>query len=338
MTPAIFGIAGTQLTPDEAALFGAANPAGYIVFSRNIADPVQLRRLTNSLRDLHGRDDVMVLVDQEGGTVARLRAPHWPEFPSARRFDALYDVAPASATAAVKAQAEAMALCLAPLGINGNCWPLLDVRQHDAHPIIAERSFGADPMRVAAMARAALDGLAAGGVVGVVKHMPGQGRATTDSHIDLPRVRAPTSELESDLHPFRALSHALIGMTAHVVFDAWDAAAPATLSATVIGDVIRGQIGFDGLLMTDGLEMEALSGSMAERAANALNAGVDIALHCSGEFGDMAAIVERIGHGMTPLSLARLKRAMHGCAVTESTDAAALTDALARRDKYLALA
>lgn len=337
ITPAIFGLAGTELGVEEAALFRAANPVGYILFARNIDEPMQLRRLTDSLRALHGRNDLPVLIDQEGGTVARLRPPHWPEFPSARQFDALYEVAPASAMAAVSAQAEAMAHCLVGLGITVNCWPLIDVRQPDAHPIIADRSFGADPLRVAALACAAIDGLAAAGVVGVIKHLPGQGRATTDSHITLPRVAADADALADDLLACRALARHSIGMTAHVVYDAWDATACATMSPTIIDQVIRGMIGFDGLLISDGLEMAALSGPMADRAAGALAAGVDVALHCSGDFADMAAIADRVGGTMGAGALARLERAMHGCTLVESTDAAALAAALARRDQYLAL-
>ncbi len=336
MTPAILGLVGPELSADETALFRAANPAGFILFARNIVDPGQLRRLTDALRALHGRDDLAILIDQEGGRVARLKPPHWPVFPAAICFDRLYELAPVSALAAVEANALAIALYLSELGITVNCLPLLDVRQANSHPVVADRCFGAEPLRVAALGRAALQGLASGGVVGVVKHMPGQGRATSDSHVVLPRVDASAQELEHDLSPFRALSDACMGMTAHVVYTAWDADHCATQSPIVIDQIIRTAIGFDGLLMTDGLEMEALSGSMADRAERALAAGVDIALHCSGDFTDMADMVDRLGGAMQVKSRDRLDRAMQSRAGVPSGLLA--SDAIARRDAYLALA
>lgn len=335
MTPAIVSFAGPTLTKEEEALFRAADPAGFILFARNIVDPEQLRRLTDSLRALAGRDDLAILIDQEGGRVARLAPPLWPAFPAASAFDRLYSHAPASAIAAVEAHAHAIALTLNKAGITVNCWPVLDVRSPGSYTMIADRSFGDEPLRVAALGRAALKGLSMGGVVGVIKHMPGKGRAVVDSHYALPRVEASAAELENDLAPFRALNGAAMGMTAHIVYTAWDDARPATQSPTVIADVIRGQIGFDGLLMSDAIEMEALSGSIAERASKALMAGCDVVLHCTGIFAEAAAMIESIGTDMDLCSHARLHRAM--LAREASADTAAIDDALARRDSLLEL-
>ncbi|MEQ1509238.1 MAG: beta-N-acetylhexosaminidase [Sphingopyxis sp.] len=335
MTPAIVSLSGSTLTPDETALFRAADPAGYILFARNIVDPAQLRRLTDALRALHGRDDLAILIDQEGGKVARLRPPHWPDFPAGSAFDRLYERAPASAITAMEANALAIALTLFDLGITVNAWPLLDVRQPSSYAMIADRSFGGDPLRVAALGRAALKGLHAGGVVGVVKHMPGKGRAVVDSHVELPRVSASAEALESDIAPFRALNDAPMGMSAHIVYNAWDAARPATQSPTVIADVIRGRIGFDGLLMSDALEMEALSGSIAERAVAALAAGCDVALHCTGVIDETASMIEAIGYDMNLRSRDRLSRAMQ--MRNPSPDVGQLADALIRRDTLLDL-
>ncbi|MEK6541837.1 MAG: beta-N-acetylhexosaminidase [Pseudomonadota bacterium] len=335
MTPAFVSFAGPVLTPEEAALFRAGNPAGYILFARNIVDAQQLLRLTDSLRALAGRDDLAILIDQEGGRVARLAPPHWPGFPPASSFDRLYSLAPISAIAAVEANALAIALTLHSVGITVDCWPVLDVRTPGSYTMIADRSFGDEPLRVAALGRAALKGLHAGGVVGVVKHMPGKGRAVVDSHFALPRVEASAAELESDLAPFRALKAAPMGMTAHIVYSAWDDARPATQSPIVIADVIRGRIGFDGLLMSDAIEMEALSGSVAERAAASLAAGCDVALHCTGVLAETAAMIDHIGSDMDLRSRDRLSRAMHMRNATP--DVSQLADALIRRDALLGL-
>lgn len=309
MKPMIFGLSGHALTADERAFFREADPAGYILFGRNVDTRAQLRALTDSLRELSGRDDLAILIDQEGGRVARMKPPVWPEFPAGAAFDRLYDVAPSSAIAAARANAQALAQMLVEVGITVDCLPLLDVRQPGAHDVIGDRALGSDPLRVAALGRAVLDGLAEGGVVGVVKHMPGHGRAGADSHKELPIVTASARELEIDLRPFAALAGAPMAMTAHVVYTAWDADRPATLSPTIIGDIIRGRIGFDGLLMTDDLDMEALSGDMGSRAADAIAAGCDLALNCWGRMADMLAIADRLGE-ISDLSRARLDRAM----------------------------
>jgi beta-N-acetylhexosaminidase len=333
MKPVIFGLSGLELTPDERAFFRDADPLGYILFGRNIRDRAQLRALTDSLRALSGRDDLPILIDQEGGRVARMGPPEWPSFPASAAFDALYDLAPSSAIAAALANGHALGLMLAEVGITVDCAPLLDRRFPETTNAIGDRAFGGDAMQVAALGRAMLDGLAAGGVVGVVKHMPGHGRAVVDSHLELPRVRASREELEEDLRPFRTLANAPMGMTCHLVFDAWDAERPATLSPIVIEQVIRGEIGFDGLLLTDDIDMKALSGTPADKAAGALEAGCNVVLDCWARMDEMIAIVDRIGDA-PPACLDRLARAM----ASAKPDGGALAEQIAIRDELLALA
>lgn len=311
MTPAIFGLAGLELSADERAFFRDADPAGYIIFGRNIADRRQLRALTDSLRAIHGREKLLITIDQEGGRVARLKPPQWPAWPAAGLFDALYEIAPASAIAAVRANAEAMGHDLAEVGITCTHAPVLDVRQPGAHDVIGDRAFGREPLRVAALGRAMLEGLARAGIAGTIKHMPGHGRTSTDTHLALPTVTASAEELERDLAPFRALNSAPIGMTGHLLFTAWDAEHPATQSPTVIAEVIRGQIGFDGLLLTDDLDMEALTGTIPERAALSLAAGCDIALNCWARMDDMVGIANRAPN-MRAETSDRLERALAG--------------------------
>ncbi|WP_010162718.1 glycoside hydrolase family 3 N-terminal domain-containing protein [Sphingomonas sp. PAMC 26617] len=334
MKPVIFGLSGLALTPDERAFFAEADPVGYILFKRNIADRAQLRALTDSLRDLSGRSDIPVLIDQEGGRVARMRAPEWPEFPAGPVFDALYDIAPISAIEAAQANAQAIGLMLAEVGITVDCLPLLDVAQPDTTEAITSRALGSEPLRVAAMGRAILDGLRAAGVVGVVKHMPGHGRARLDTHYHLPTVTASDADLEVDLQPFRRLNGAPMGMTSHIVFEAWDRDRPATLSPVIIEQVIRQRIGFDGLLMTDDIDMKALSGSAGEKAAGAIAAGCDVVLDCWARMDEMVDIAGRLGE-MAPVSRDRLDRAMATIAgVVPEGDMAAL---IAKRDALLAL-
>jgi beta-N-acetylhexosaminidase len=335
MKPVIFGLSGLTLTEDEAHLFRDVEPAGYIIFGRNVEERGQLRALTDSLRDLHGRDDVPILIDQEGGRVARMKAPQWPAFPAGGAFDALYDLAPITAIEAARSNAEAIALILAEVGINVDCLPVLDVRVPDTHSAIGDRALGSDPMRVAALGRAILDGLAAGGVIGVVKHMPGQGRAVVDTHYELPHVRASEAELDQDLAPFRALNKAAMGMTGHVVYDVWDDQNSATMSRTVIADVIRRKVGFDGLLMSDDLDMKALCGDVPNRALRCIDAGCDIALNCWGRFDEMVAIAELLPE-ITGAAKMRLDRAMAGSVL--KFDADRLAHLLDKRDSLLALA
>lgn len=309
MTPAIFGLSGPSLTPDERAFFADSDPAGYILFGRNVVSREQLRALTDDLRAIHGRDRLLISVDQEGGRVARLKPPVWAAYPNGEVFDRLYGLAPASAIEAARCNAAAVGLDLAEAGISADCWPLLDVRQSGTHDVIGDRALGAEPLRVAALGRAILQGLASAGVAGIIKHMPGHGRATADSHKEMPTVTAPEEELETDLAPFRALAAAPIGMTGHIRFTAWDAEHPATESRFVIQEVIRRRIGFDGLLLTDDLDMDALSGSVPMRAVRALTAGCDIALNCWADMADMVGIARSCG-GMADVSAARLARAL----------------------------
>jgi len=309
MKPVIFGLAGEVVSAEERAFFRACDPAGYILFGRNIRDRAQLRALTDSLRGIAGRDDLFIMIDQEGGRVARMRPPEWPAFPPAGQFAALYDTAPSSAIEAARCNARALGAMLAEMGITANAAPVLDIRQEGASDIVGDRAFGDEPMRVAALGRATLDGLRAGGVVGIVKHMPGHGRALVDSHHALPTVEASADELARDIAPFRTLRHAPVGMTAHIVYTAWDAERPASLSPRVIGEIIRGEIGFDGLLMSDDLDMKALNGAADELAAGVVAAGCDLALNCWGRMDEMTAIAARLPE-MSAVSRARLDRAM----------------------------
>jgi beta-N-acetylhexosaminidase len=335
MQAAIYGLAGPQLTVDERAFFRDADPAGYILFRRNCVDPAQLRALTESLCSLSGRDVLPILIDQEGGRVARMRTPEWPDFPTGEAFDRLYRTAPSSAIEAARSNARALALTLKSVGINVNCLPLLDVRQQGAHDIIGDRALGFEPMQVAALGRAVLDGMASAGVVGVVKHMPGHGRALCDSHHELPIVTATDEQLDIDLQPFERLKWAPMGMTAHVVYTAWDAGHPASQSPTVIRDIIRGRIGFDGLLMSDDIGMQALDGDFAERASGVIAAGNDLALHCSGEMDEMVAVAGAVG-AIGDESRERLERAM--TSVSSVADGPDYAQAAAKRDELLALA
>ncbi len=335
MKPVIFGLSGDRVTDDERAFFREADPAGYILFKRNIVDRVQLRALTDDLRNLTGREDLAILIDQEGGRVSRMQPPEWPAFPPGGAFNALYDKAPMSAIEAARANAEAIALTLAEVGITVDCLPLLDVRVPETHDAIGDRAFGSEPMRVAALGRAVIDGLRAGGVAGIVKHMPGQGRAVVDSHHELPTVTASDEDLEQDLAPFAALKDAPMGMTGHIVFEAWDKDRCATMSPTIINDIIRGRIGFTGLLMSDDLDMKALKGDVPQRAADCVAAGCDVALNCWGRFDEMVAIANLLPE-ITADARTRLDAAMATIAPVDRFDRiAALSE---KRDALLALA
>ena len=335
MQAAIYGLEGLELTAEERAFFRDADPAAFILFRRNCGDPQQLIRLTDSLRELMARDNLPILIDQEGGRVARMRPPAWPAFPAAEPFARLYDIAPSSAIEAARSNARAIGLMLRSCGINVDALPLLDVRQEGASDIIGDRSLGSRPMQVAALGRAVLDGLASAGVVGIVKHMPGHGRALVDSHKELPVVTASAEELEVDLEPFETLSSAPMGMTAHVVYTAWDPDRPASLSPTIIRDIIRGRIGFDGLLMSDDLGMEALKGDFGSRAAGVVAAGCDLALHCSGKMEEMIAVARAVPE-MSGDGEARLSRAMASTMIDQD-EGADFAESIARRDALLAL-
>ena len=330
MIPAFLGLSGPAVTAAERALFREHDPAGYILFARNCIDPDQLLALTDDLRAIAQRD-VPILIDQEGGRVARLRPPLWPAFPPAARFGARFDVDRAAAVEAARLNALLIALMLRDVGVTVDCLPLLDVRTAGGHDIIGDRSFGDDPARVAVLGRATLDGLRAGGIVGVVKHLPGHGRAQVDSHHDLPFIEASHENLQADFAPFRALADAPMGMTAHIVYTAIDADRCATLSPAVIADTIRGDIGFDGLLMSDDLGMKALGGSFAARTAGCLAAGCDIALHCSADLAEMTEVAEAAGT-MPAAATARLGAALLWAPAPREMDVGALT---AERDALL---
>ena len=335
MQAAIYGLDGLALTAGERGFFRDADAAGFILFKRNCETRDQLLRLTDSLREIGGRDDVPILIDQEGGRVARMRPPEWPAFPAAERFATLYRTAPSSAIEAVRSNARALALMLRSVGVNVNALPLLDVRQEGASNIIGDRALGSEPMQVAALGRAVLDGMASAGVVGIVKHMPGHGRALVDSHKELPVVHASADELETDLEPFERLSAAPMGMTAHVVYTAWDPDYPASMSPIVIRDIIRERIGFDGFLMSDDIGMEALQGDFASRAAGVVAAGCDVALHCSGKMDEMVAVASAVP-ALSSEGEARLARAMAGTLI--EADDVDFAEEIAKRDLLLAQA
>jgi beta-N-acetylhexosaminidase len=335
MTPAIFGIAGTELTDEERGFFAEVDPVGYILFGRNCRSKEQLRALTADLRTIHGRDRLVISIDQEGGRVRRMKPPVWLEHPPAGAYAALYEIAPISAIEAARTGAELLGRELAEMGIGVDYHPPLDLPRPGAHDVIGDRALGTSPLQVAALGRAVLDGLAAAGVVGCIKHMPGHGRSATDTHKELPTVTASAEELASDLEPFRSLSQAPLGMTGHLLFTAWDAANPATLSPTVIRDVIRGEIGFEGLLLTDDIDMEALTGSVPERSERALAAGCDVVLNCWAKMDDMTGIAERCG---TLSEAAQVRLARVHEAIGRPADGPPPDELLAKRDALLAIA
>lgn len=294
----IFGCAGPRLTQAERAFFRDVDPLGFCLFTRNVRTPAQVRTLCAELRDCTGREDAPILVDQEGGRVTRLKPPYWRVAPPAAAFGELYANNPEAAVEAARLNARLIAADLAPLGIDVDCAPVLDVTVDGAHNVIGDRAFAGDPAMVAALGRAQAEGLLAGGVIPVVKHMPGHGRARADSHVELPVVEASRDELEaSDFAPFQALADLPWAMTAHVLYRALSGNQPATTSESVVRDIIRGHIGFQGLLITDDLSMGALDGSHAERAQAAMSAGCDVLLHCNGDMAQMqelAGVVPRL--------------------------------------------
>lgn len=335
MTPAIFGIGGERLTDDERAFFRDADPAGYILFGRNCIDRAQLRALTDELRDIHGREKLLIGIDQEGGRVARMKPPEWTAFPPGAAFDRLYQVAPASAIEAARLNAHALALELAEVGITLDFHPPLDLPQPGAHDVIGDRALGREPMQVAALGRAILDGFAKAGVLGCIKHMPGHGRSTVDTHKAMPTVDASDEQLKHDMAPFIRLNDAPVGMTGHLLFTAWDAERLSTVSPVVIQEIIRKRIGFDGLLLSDDIDMEALSGSIPERSERAIAAGCDVATNCWAKMDDMVGIAERCG-AMSEEGLARLARAHD--AVGDRPEAFDNADLIAARDALFAQA
>jgi beta-N-acetylhexosaminidase len=291
-TAAIYGLAGLDLTAEERAFFRDADPWGFILFARNVGDARQLSRLTMNLRDCVGRD-APVLIDQEGGRVARLRPPTWRKAPPAQIFGDLLLRDPDMAIEATRLNHRLLAHELRGVGVDVDCAPVLDLRISGADDIIGDRSFGDAPEPVATLGRAAMEGLMAGGVAPVIKHIPGHGRADADSHLSLPRVDQGRDLLsETDFAPFRQLNDAPMAMTAHIVYADIDPDHPATTSREVVEHVIRGEIGFDGLLMTDDLSMKALSGTFRERGERSIDAGCDLLLHCNGDPREMRQVAE----------------------------------------------
>jgi beta-N-acetylhexosaminidase len=287
----ILGCSGPSLTAEERAFFRDADPWGFILFRRNIGAPREVEALTASLRDTIGRD-APILVDQEGGRVQRLGPPHWPKYPPGRSYGRVHVNDPVTRREVTRLAARLIAHDLLAVGINVDCLPVLDVPAPGSHDIVGDRAYGPDAVTVGTLGRAAAEGLLAGGVLPVIKHLPGHGRAAVDSHLTLPVVDATLAALKAaDFLPFRMLSDMPLGMTAHVVYTAIDAAAPCTTSKAAIRRVVRGIIGYDGLLMSDDLSMQALSGNLGERAAAAFAAGCDIGLHCNGKMAEMLQVM-----------------------------------------------
>jgi len=336
MTPpraAILGLAGTSVTDEEKRFFAATDPLGFILFKRNCDTPAQLKRLVADLRASVGRDDAPVLIDQEGGRVARLGPPHWRQPPAAATFVSLAKQDLALGGEAARLNARLMASDLAAAGINVDCAPVLDLPVAGAHDVIGDRAHGATPDMAATLGRAVCEGLMEGGVLPIIKHIPGHGRATVDTHHALPAVATGESELRrTDFAPFQALADMPWAMTAHVVYSAIDPDRPATTSPAVIERVIRGFIGFDGFLVSDDLSMQALSGTVAERATAALGAGCDAVLHCNGKMDEMKPVMAATP-ALTDAALTRLER---GGQLLHAPDAFNPASGLARLEALMA--
>jgi beta-N-acetylhexosaminidase len=321
---AIYGCEGLDLSAAEADFFRAADPFGFILFARNCQTPDQIRELVTALRESVGRPEAPVLIDQEGGRVARLKPPQWRAAPPASYFGRMASHDRARAHEALRINTTLLAAELADLGIDVDCVPLLDLHFLGAHDVIGDRAFGGDPDLVADLGRIVCETMLEGGVMPVAKHIPGHGRARVDSHHELPVVDTSAAELEaSDFRPFQALADAPWGMTAHVIYTALDDAAPATTSRKVIDNVIRGWIGFDGLLLSDDLSMQALSGSLGERATASLAAGCDVALHCNGKPEEMEQVAVAVGP-LTAEAKRRIAAARARLGKPEPVDQAAL--------------
>jgi beta-N-acetylhexosaminidase len=314
----ILGAAGLSLTPDETAFYRDERPWGFILFARNVAEAAQLRDLTGAMRESVGRPDAPVFIDQEGGRVQRLRPPLAPNYPPAAALGELYRRNPEEGLRAAWLMSRLHAFDLARCGLDADCLPVLDVPVEGAHDVIGQRAYGRDPDIVAALGRAAADGLLAGGILPVMKHIPGHGRAGADTHLELPTVTASLEELrEHDFAPFRSLRDLPMAMTAHVVYSALDPGNPATHSAKVIAEVVRSEIGFDGLLMSDDVSMKALSGDFATKTAAILAAGCDLVLHCNGVMEEMRAVAAKA----TPLTGKPLDRAERALAARRKPNA-----------------
>ncbi|AKI00477.1 beta-glucosidase-like glycosyl hydrolase [Hoeflea sp. IMCC20628] len=322
----IFGCAGPELSSDEAAFFAETRPWGFILFGRNIISMSQVADLTSSLRDSVGRPDAPVLIDQEGGRVQRFKPPLVPQYPSGADLGALYLANPEAGLRATWIMSRLHAFDLFPLGISVDCLPVLDVPSPGGHEVIGRRAYGITPEVVEALGRAACEGLKAGGMLPVIKHIPGHGRAGADTHHELPHVDASRAELSArDFIPFKALRSEAMAMSAHVVFTDIDPDHPATTSRRVVEDVIRSEIGFDGLLMSDDVSMNALSGDFATRTGAIFAAGCDVTLHCNGNRAEMEAVAS-----MTPVlsadSLRRAQNVMTAFLAPDASDEAALRD------------
>lgn len=324
---AIYDCEGARLSKDERAFFRDADPWGFIFFARHCASPEEVRAHCDELRDCVGRADAPILIDQEGGRVARMKPPVWPAHPAMGVFRALWKLNPAAAREAARLNAFLLGRMVADLGVSVDCAPMLDIPQIDTHEIVGDRALAAHPDQVAALGREVIDGLMAGGVLPVIKHIPGHGRALADSHLELPRVVASRKDLrEVDFAPFKALNDAPMAMTAHIVYEAYDRERPATMSPTVIDEVIRGEIGFEGLLITDDLKMKALGGPLAARAGAAQRAGCDVALCCNFSLEEKIAAAKEVG----PLSGRSADRAAAALARLKPAEAGDLEDGYRR--------
>ncbi|BDW98935.1 glycosyl hydrolase [Maricaulis maris] len=327
----IYGLGGPRLSPDEKAFFRDIDPWGFILFARNIEGINQVSRLTLELRDCVGRD-APILIDQEGGRVARLRPPTWRAAPAAQRFADLWFVDEELAIEATRVNHRLLAHELRTIGVDVDCAPVADLRIEGADDIIGDRAFGTTPEPIIHLGRAAMEGLMAGGVAPIIKHIPGHGRARADSHLELPVVPEEHGLLsETDFAPFKGLNDAVMAMTAHIVYADIDRDQPATQSADVVGKVIRGEIGFDGLLMTDDLSMKALSGSFRERGELSLKAGCDMLLHCNGQMTEMIGVAE----GATGLAGKALERSEAAERVRETIEDFDPEDAESRLNDWL---
>jgi len=322
----IFGSAGRRLSGEERAFYRGEAPWGFILFARNVGEPAEIEDLVADMRDCVGRADAPVFIDQEGGRVQRLRPPLAANYPPAAALGAIHAADPAAGLRAAWLMSRLHAIDLMRFGINANCLPVLDVPVEGAHDVIGNRAYAKDPAVVAAMGRAAADGLMAGGVLPVMKHVPGHGRAFADSHLALPVVDAPLDELRArDFAPFAALKDLPMAMTAHVVYTALDRDRPATTSPRIVSDIIRGEIGFDGLLMSDDVSMKALSGDFREKSRAILEAGCDVVLHCNGVMDEMKPVAAGCA-ALAPHGLRRAGRALSLAGRVDGADEAALRE------------
>lgn len=334
-TRAIYGCAGTELSAEERDFFVGTQPWGFILFARNILDCEQTRRLVDSLRTTVNDAKAPVLIDQEGGRVARLKPPQWKSRAPAARFGALHEIAAEAAHEATYLNARLIAHDLRQLGINVNCVPVLDVPVEGANDVIGDRALSCDPAVVVDLGRSIIEGMLDGGVLPVMKHIPGHGRALQDTHFSLPRVETPREELSmTDFVPFRGLADCPMAMTAHVVYEAVDPERPATTSPRVVREVIRSEIGFEGLLLTDDLSMKALQGLLAKRAKAAQFAGCDIVLHCNGSMSEMRDVAKE-AKALEDIHLKRADAALARLIEPEGLDVEAGEERLATLMKAL---